>query len=340
MAAALALSAGAALGVTAALRRRCACAAAARWASATAAQPATPTLDHGVLVLDYANESAPTFNHNEVLFESCKQVAKKLTIWLRPGPTSLDQALLAKYMMALYDEAYTAACDVGKPMLQCTVVPGAALGGTVVAQELGVVAQAADAVLVDAADAKLVQWLPTAWSGQLVQVPTQDYSGVTVVEAASAPLPAHSFVAVGGTFDHMHAGHRKLLATAAAVTEAGNGHLYIGLTGPALLSKKKHAEVLQSFEEREGAVRGFLASVAPDLHLTVARLDDPGGAAATDPAFTAIVVSTETLSGAAWINNKRTAAGMPPLEVICIARRNNTLQSSTWLRQWTAKQGQ
>lgn len=42
-------------------------------------------------------------------------------------------------------------------------------------------------------------------------------------------------VAVGGTFDRLHAGHRNLLAAAALVATKA---VYIGVTGPALLQKK------------------------------------------------------------------------------------------------------
>ena len=46
-------------------------------------------------------------------------------------------------------------------------------------------------------------------------------------------------MAVGGTFDRLHAGHRILLAaTALAATEAA----YVGITGPALLSNKVRAQ--------------------------------------------------------------------------------------------------
>jgi len=52
---------------------------------------------------------------------------------------------------------------------------------------------------------------------------------------------------LGGTFDHMHLGH-KLLLTQACLTTSET--LYCGVTGDALLQKKQYAQYLQSFEER------------------------------------------------------------------------------------------
>ena len=48
---------------------------------------------------------------------------------------------------------------------------------------------------------------------------------------ADAPL-SYEHVAVGGTFDRLHAGHRMLLAAAALVSCR---HVYIGVTGGSLI---------------------------------------------------------------------------------------------------------
>lgn len=326
MALAAAVSVIGVAGVSAALRSR----ASRALCQVAATAEAVPPVPHGVLVLPYNNEVSPAFRQCEVVFQSCKVVDKKLTIWLQP-PTTPDAVSLSRFLLSLYDEAYTAACDANKPMLECSIVAGCDVAGTLVGQALPAVASGA-AVLVDGADSAMADWVASQWQGSVQSLDVPDYSSVTVVDSLSSPLATHAKVAVGGTFDHMHAGHRKLLATAAAATAPG-GHLLVGLTGPALLVNKKHAAALQSYSQREANVAAFLASVAPGLAADIVQLSDPGGAAATDPDYTAIVVSTETVGGAHWINARRAEGGMPPLDIVCIARRNNTLQSSTWLRK-------
>ncbi len=79
-------------------------------------------------------------------------------------------------------------------------------------------------------------------------------------------------VAVGGTFDRLHAGHRLLLATTALVASE---RVYIGVTADALLASKKARELLQSYEQREAAAREYVAQVHPGLRVEAGPLRDP-----------------------------------------------------------------
>ncbi len=69
-------------------------------------------------------------------------------------------------------------------------------------------------------------------------------------------------VALGGTFDHLHAGHKILLSMAAFIASS---KLIVGVTAPALLTRKAHASVLQPLPVRSAAVRGFLSRFKPAL---------------------------------------------------------------------------
>ncbi len=52
-------------------------------------------------------------------------------------------------------------------------------------------------------------------------------------------------VCLGGTFDHMHLGHKLLLTQALLCTQ---DRMLVGVTGDALLKKKAYSEFLQSYE--------------------------------------------------------------------------------------------
>mmetsp|Transcript_535 Transcript_535/g.1067 ORF Transcript_535/g.1067 Transcript_535/m.1067 type:complete len:310 (-) Transcript_535:380-1309(-) len=90
-------------------------------------------------------------------------------------------------------------------------------------------------------------------------------------ECSTSTCAAMDEVCVGGTFDRVHAGHRLLLASTAAVCRK---IVYMGITGEALLAKKRHRELLEPFEARHAAAVGFIRAVNPDLQVAVGTLDD------------------------------------------------------------------
>ncbi|KAI9834394.1 MAG: hypothetical protein M1819_003005 [Sarea resinae] len=164
----------------------------------------------------------------------------------------------------------------------------------------------------------------------------------------------HLSVAVGGTFDHLHAGHKLLLTMTAFMLEPsfsseGVGperRVIVGITGDELLKNKKFAQYLESWEERKAAATEFLASVieflpseeqsphverlsgegpngnvvktslSRNLVVECVELSDPFGPTITDPSISALVVSGETRSGGKAINDKRGGKGWQDLEVL------------------------
>jgi phosphopantetheine adenylyltransferase len=165
--------------------------------------------------------------------------------------------------------------------------------------------------------------------------------------AAPHTSQRHRHVAVGGTFDHLHVGHKLLLTmTVFAVDEpsgsAEDRSATIGITGDQLLTKKKHAEVLQSWDERQHAVQRFLDSIlnfntsptvvtkrddpgpnAKSVDLTYpngiiakcTEIQDPFGPTITEEQISAIIISGETRSGGKAVNDKRKEKGWTELEV-------------------------
>jgi phosphopantetheine adenylyltransferase len=190
--------------------------------------------------------------------------------------------------------------------------------------------------------------------------------GIVTVESAksesspdeeSATSTNHLSVAVGGTFDHLHIGHKLLLTMFAFVLgrrpsstpNVPPSVLTVGITGDALLKNKKFAEHLESWKERQESVHDFLSSLvyfgpSDDGRIQTQELEDPGpnghavhvsypfgltikyveiwdpfGPTITDKDISALVLSLETRSGGAAVNNKRTEQGWHPLEVFEVA---------------------
>ncbi|KAI8463852.1 MAG: hypothetical protein J3K34DRAFT_474834 [Monoraphidium minutum] len=157
--------------------------------------------------------------------------------------------------------------------------------------------------------------------------------------AASAGPLAFQHVAVGGTFDRLHAGHRLLLAaTALTATQT----VYVGVTADELLAKKAYHDLLQPLAERTAAAAAFMATVRPGLRVESGALRDPAEptAAELDPKMQALVVSRETLGGGDAINRGRGGRGHAPLRLVVVGlvggRADGGKLSSTALREQDA----
>lgn len=158
----------------------------------------------------------------------------------------------------------------------------------------------------------------------------------------------HHSVAVGGTFDHLHAGHKLLLTMTALVLdpEPSSGWcISVGITGDELLKNKQYREVLESFEQRLSAVRNFLLDILElispthtlqstsrvessgphgrtvhdvlksGLNVKYVEIFDPCGPTLTEESITGLVLSGETRKGGEFVNEKRDEKGWHALEV-------------------------
>jgi pantetheine-phosphate adenylyltransferase len=139
-------------------------------------------------------------------------------------------------------------------------------------------------------------------------------------------------VAVGGTFDEFHRGHRVLLMKAIEVGE----FILIGLCSDEFAKKMGKPHVTAPYEERLKELCDFLKSLGVSDKAEIVPLNDPYGNTLADRSIDALVVSEETEKTAIEINQKRSEAQLPPLKIITISMvpaENSTPISTTRIRE-------
>jgi cytidyltransferase-like protein len=122
-------------------------------------------------------------------------------------------------------------------------------------------------------------------------------------------------VAVGGTFDELHRGHKTLLMEAFKIGE----RVVIGLSSDELVSKLGKPHVTASYEERQQGVKAFLGDLGLANRAEIVPLFDAFGSSVKDSKIEALVVSQETKPTAEKINAGRKKAGLPTLEIVTIS---------------------
>lgn len=161
----------------------------------------------------------------------------------------------------------------------------------------------------------------------------------------------YNSVAVGGTWDGVHYGHRKLLTLAISSVLPTNGKLLIGITTDEMLQQKKFASLIPKIKERIKSVRSFVDDLAPGMknRIKIVPIRDaygpPGSAPDSDVYkgiendFDALVLSHETLPTGAKLNQYRCDnLGLKPLKLLCTRRTEAHGMSSTTLRRIRSQQ--
>jgi cytidyltransferase-like protein len=157
-----------------------------------------------------------------------------------------------------------------------------------------------------------------------------------------ARIPTKSLfekVAVAGTFDGMHYGHRKLLTLAVSSVSPRTGELLIGVTVDEMLKHKSFSEDIPNLQERMGIVRDFVYRLAPGMKnrvrfIPIADEYGPPGTVDEGPNFDALVLSHETLDNGHKLNEyRKETLGLKPLTLLCTRRTEPHGMSSTSLRR-------
>ena len=137
---------------------------------------------------------------------------------------------------------------------------------------------------------------------------------------------------MGGTFDHLHQGHKYLIQIGLIFSKK----LVIGIISDDLLKNKAYASKIEPYQLRKSSLLAYISSISSLDRVEIEKLDDIYGSAIYDPEYEAIIVSQETYNTALKINEIREEKGLKPLLIIVIPLikdENNKKISSTEIRK-------
>ena len=120
-------------------------------------------------------------------------------------------------------------------------------------------------------------------------------------------------VCIGGSFDHLHKGHKCLIKKAFEIA-GRNGLVFIGVTSGEIIKRKRD---VKPFESRKKAIEQFLSEGRLTEDVTIAPIYDKYGPSVKGD-FDAIIVSPETVNTAEEINEKRKRLNKKPLKIVQI----------------------
>lgn len=121
-------------------------------------------------------------------------------------------------------------------------------------------------------------------------------------------------VAVGGTFDQLHRGHKALLSRAFEVGDK----VVIGLSSDDFVAKMGKPHKTAPFEDRRRELEEYLSEKGLAKRAEIVPLNDPLGLTISCKGLEALVVSEETAKTTQGINPKRQNAGFAPLQLITV----------------------
>jgi len=139
---------------------------------------------------------------------------------------------------------------------------------------------------------------------------------------------------LGGTFDHLHEGHKYLLITALNISH----FIEIGLTSQELLDNKKGFSKLEDYTTRKTNLKNFISSFTDLNRVSIVEIKnwDDMAEYSQDPSYEGLILSQETYSNAVKLNELREQKGLKPIILIVIPLlkdKNSRKISSTAIRE-------
>lgn len=117
-------------------------------------------------------------------------------------------------------------------------------------------------------------------------------------------------VILGGTFDHLHAGHQLLLSTAIKQSQ----QVTVGLV--SVPTSKDFPDSIESYTKRLANLKNYLYTNRLFSRVTIIPIYDIYGTSLSDMSIEAIFVTDTTLANAIKIKLERQKLLLPPLQII------------------------
>ncbi|KAJ3105004.1 hypothetical protein HDU97_008612 [Phlyctochytrium planicorne] len=147
----------------------------------------------------------------------------------------------------------------------------------------------------------------------------QDDIHINKEESKETRRAAFEVVAVGGTFDHLHGGHKILLTSCVWLTLR---KLICGVYdfsgNEARLLKKKAGDLMEPIDFRLQRVTQFLRMMKSGINYHIVPITDDYGPTKDEPDIQALVGSLETAKGCDAVNELRASKGLSHLSIFLV----------------------
>ena len=120
-------------------------------------------------------------------------------------------------------------------------------------------------------------------------------------------------VAMGGTFDVIHAGHIALLNKSFSISSK----VIIGLSSDQLAAKRGK-NLVNDYSTRLSSLESVIEKSFPNSSYEISKLENDFGPAAIEGSVKALVVSEETSDKGLHLNELRAEQNMPPVEIVVV----------------------
>ena len=126
-------------------------------------------------------------------------------------------------------------------------------------------------------------------------------------------MESFDLVAMGGTFDIIHDGHMALLNKSFSISSK----VIIGLSSDQLAAKRGK-NLVNDYSKRLSSLKCVIDKNFSNSSYEISKLENDFGPAIIEGSVKALVVSKETSSKGAHLNEMRAERNLPPVEIVVV----------------------